>query len=190
MDSKVKSAVFLAVAALLLLVTVIANDWFIQTMPRRQTLQLPALFASGVLAALAFPKIGMGEASWRLAALILTAGSLIFWMLPRSIDSAVVDAALNRALFVNMVTVGFLCSAAMRRASLEMQTAFLGMIAAMLLATGFALRSFDILLCASFTISQQKETGFHLLGIALALFITTVIRFIRSLKRRTDHLMI
>lgn len=78
----------------------------------------------------------------------------------------------------------------MRRASLEMQTAFLGMIAAMLLAAGFALRSFDILLCASFTISQQKETGFHLLGIALALFITTVIRFIRSLKRRTDHLMI
>jgi hypothetical protein len=37
-----------------------------------------------------------------------------------------------------------------------MKILFMGMVSAMLLATGIALKAFDILLCSSFNIDQQK----------------------------------
>lgn len=188
MGSKIRAIGILAIAGVLICMTSgVANDWLSQTMPRHQVVQLPLMFASGVLLALAFPRAAIRDAAWELAAFIFVMGSLIFWMLPRSIDWAVIDAAFNRVMHANMAAAGFLCVAAMRHAPLEMRIAFLGMIAAMLLATGLALRSFDILLCSSFTVSQQHETGFWLAGIGLTLLIATAGGFIRSLRRQPKH---
>lgn len=182
MGSKIRAIGLVLVAgALIVVASGFANTWLSQTMPRHQIVQLPTLFVSGVLLSLAFPKAAIRGVPWKLAVMIPVVGSLIFWMLPRSIDLAVIDAAFNRVMHANMIVAGFLCVAAMRRAPLELRIAFMGMVSAMLLATGLALRSFDSLLCSSFTINQQHETGLHLVGIGGVLLIISVSGFIRGL---------
>lgn len=163
------------------LVSFTANAWFSLTMPRHQTLQLPIMFALGVGLAFGFSRATIKSAEWKIDALIFVMGTLIFWMLPRSVDWAAFDADFNRIMHVTMVVSGFLCVTALRGASVELRMAFLGMVAAMLLAVGFTLQTFDILLCSAFTISQQQETGLALLLIGGALLVAIVGVFIRSL---------
>lgn len=59
------------------------------------------------------------------------------------------------------------------------------MITAMLLASGITLSVFNMLLCSSFTIEQQKQTGFLLMIIAATMFVFTAIIFFRTLKNKT-----
>lgn len=61
------------------------------------------------------------------------------------------------------------------------------MLSAMMLATGITLRSFDILLCSSFNISQQKETGLYLIIIGALLFVLTFIIFFKAAGARKQQ---
>jgi hypothetical protein len=54
------------------------------------------------------------------------------------------------------------------------------MLSAMMLATGISLRAFNILLCSSFNIYEQKETGFYLIIIGFLLFVLTFITFFKA----------
>lgn len=110
--------------------------------------------------------------------------SLIFWMLPRSVDESVIHPAFNRIMHFNMLVAGFSTIAIFRNMIFEIKIFFLGMTAAMLLATGITLRVFDMLLCSSFNIDQQKETGFYLIGIAVGLFIGTLIFLFKKLSKK------
>ncbi len=56
------------------------------------------------------------------------------------------------------------------------------MLSAMVLATGIALKVFDILLCSSFDIYQQKETGLYLIIAGFVLFIITFLFFFKPEK--------
>jgi len=161
-----------------------ANEWFSRTMPRHQVLQLPLMFGLGILLEAAFPKVVIRSFPWCVAILVLVLGALIFWMLPRSIDWAALDPGFNRIMHVTMVAAGFASLAALRRAPEEMRMAFLGMISAMLLAVGFTLRTFEVLLCSAFTVEQQKETGMALVGIGATLLLITMGSFLRGLRRR------
>lgn len=184
MGFKIKTLGILLLCGLLFYgVSVEANEWFSLTMPRHQALQLPIMFALGIILTFGFPKIVIRDTAWKAATLILVMGSLIFWMLPRSVDWAVFDSGFNRVMHLTMIAAGFLCVIALRAASVEMRMTFLGMMAAMLLAVGFTLRTFNILLCSAFTINQQQETGLALLVIGAILLITIIIWFIRGLGR-------
>ena len=79
-----------------------------------------------------------------------------------------------------MFIAGTLLMPALRNILFEIKILFLGMLAAMMLATGITLRAFNVLLCSSFDIVQQKETGFYLIIIGFLLFVLTFITFFKA----------
>ncbi|MCZ2223147.1 MAG: hypothetical protein LC122_05895 [Chitinophagales bacterium] len=161
------------------------NEWFCITMPRHQLVQLPSMFFLGIILALCFPKLFINDISWSIATLIFIMASLIFWMLPHSIDYAVINNSFNRLMHINMLLDGFLLVLVFRKIFFELKILFLGMITAMLLASGITLSVFNILLCSSFTIEQQKQTGHSLIIIATAMFVFTAFIFFRTLKQQS-----
>ena len=172
--------VVLVVLLLFVLLSYPLNGWFCRTMPRHQIIQLPAMFVLGLIAGIYFSTINIKETSRGIAILIFIMASFIFWMLPHSIDKAVMIPAFNRVMHFNIIIAGFLLMPVLRNIVFEIKILFLGMLSAMVLATGIALRAFDILLCSSFDIGQQKETGLYLIIIGFALFVLTFVAFFKA----------
>ena len=172
--------VVVVVLLLFILLSYPLNGWLSSTMPRHQIIQLPAMFVLGLFTGLSFSGIVIKETSWGIAALIFIMASFVFWMLPHSIDEAVINPAINRVMHANMLVAGFLLMPALRNIVFEIKILFLGMLAAMVLATGIALRAFDILLCSSFSIDQQKDTGLYLMIIGFLLFVVTFVVFFKA----------
>ncbi len=183
MQTKLASGIVAALgAALFYIVSFPLNTWLSATMPRHQIIQLPAMVILGVLLAMPMHRLQVKDTAWGIALLIYVMASLIFWMLPHSIDYAFVETWFNRLMHVNMVTVGLFITAVMRGIRFEVKILFIGMVASMLMATGVALRSFNILLCSSYSIDQQRETGMYVILIGVAVYILTVVTFGRMLR--------
>ncbi len=159
------------------------NSWFSETMPRHQLLQLPAMLILGIVAGWQFSKRIRPGISGSISIFIVVMASLIFWMLPHSIDRSVISPAFNRLMHINIFGVGFFCIPAIRNLILELRVLFLGMIAAMFIAAGYTLTSYDTLLCSSFDIIQQQETGAKLIIIGASLFALNLFVFFRGLGR-------
>lgn len=155
------------------------NEWLDSNMVFHQIIQLPSMIALGILLAFAFPEIRIRDISWGISALIFVASSFIFWMLPHSIDDAVINNWFNRIMHLNMIICGILVVAVFREIIFEIKFYFLGMVSAMLIASGITLRVFDILLCSSFNIEQQNRTGGYLILLGSILVIFTLITFFR-----------
>ena len=156
------------------------NNWLSASMPRHQIIQLPAMFLLGLVLGANFSFLDIKGTSWKIAVLIFIMASFIFWMLPHSIDSAVINATFNRIMHLNMLIAGILLMPVLKNILFEIKILFLGMLSAMMLATGITLRAFNILLCSSFDIGQQKETGFYLIIIGFLLFVLTFITFFKA----------
>ena len=181
MFKRKKDIIFLLIIILLFFgLSVLFNEWLSATMPRHQLIQLPAIFLLGLILGSYFSSVKIKKTSWGLAALIFIMSSLIYWMLPHSIDYAVINKGFNRIMHWNMLIAGFLLRVTLRNILFEIKILFLGMLSAMILATGIALREFDILLCSSFDIYQQKETGLYLIIAGFILFIITFIFFFKA----------
>lgn len=159
------------------------NEWLSETMPRHQILQLPAMFGLGIIAGHRFSKKLTLDAPWRIATLVFIMSSLIFWMLPRSVDLSVIDTSFNRVMHINMLTAGFFVVPALRNAILEIKIIFLGMTAAMITASGGVLLVFDLLLCSAFTIEQQRQTGQLMIIIGSTLYVYAFFVFFRGLRK-------
>ena len=183
MFKRKKDITFLLIVVLLFfMLSVLFNEWLSATMPRHQLIQLPALFLLGIILGNYFFSLKMNDTSLGIAALIFIMSSLIFWMLPHSIDYAVINKPFNRIMHWNMLFAGFLLRLVLRNMLFEIKILFLGMLSAMVLATGIALKVFDILLCSSFDIYQQKETGLYLIIAGFVLFIITFLFFFKPEK--------
>ena len=85
-----------------------------------------------------------------------------------------------------MLIAGILLMPVLRNSLFEIKILFLGMLSAMMLATGITLRAFNILLCSSFDIGQQKETGFYLIIIGFLLFVLTFITFFKASGEKNE----
>lgn len=184
MFKRKKDITFLVFIGLLFfLLSVPMNDWLSATMARHQLIQLPAMFALGIILGNYFSTLNFAETSRGLAFLIFIIASLIFWMLPHSIDLAVINKSFNRIMHLNMLIAGFLCIISLRNSLFEIKILFLGMVSVMILATGISLNVFDILLCSSFNIYQQKETGFYLIIAGFMVFLITFISFFKASEK-------
>ncbi|MBS1949095.1 MAG: hypothetical protein JST47_15140 [Bacteroidetes bacterium] len=181
---KINLIAVLIVSLLFYLLSYPLNDWLSLTMPRHQLLQLPAMFLLGIILNACCPNFEVKNISYGIAGLIFIMASLIFWMLPRSVDESVIHPNFNRTMHFNMLVAGFLTIAILRNTIFEIKIVFLGMVSAMLLATGVALRVFDMLLCSSFTIDQQKETGLYFILIAVGSFTGTLLVLFKSLNHK------
>ncbi|MFA5573617.1 MAG: hypothetical protein WC994_01045 [Brumimicrobium sp.] len=162
------------------------DEWFTYTMPRHQIIQLPLMFLLGVLLAQAFHSWRVKDLGWAISGLIFIFSSIIFWMLPHSVDKAVIEPEFNKLMHVNMIISGALLVAIYRELIFEVKIFFLGMLSAKLGAAGVIMKVFNLLLCSSFDIRQQKETGNYFIFLALVIFISTIVVFFRmpSIKSR------
>lgn len=159
------------------------NDWLSRTMPRHQLIQLPLMFLIGLVLGIRFLWRKQISVSWALAVLIAIMASFIFWMIPYSVDLSVINSSFNRLMHINMLLAGLLTVISLRNSILEVKIIFLGMMATMLTASGITLINFKILLCSSFNLAQQNQTGKGLLSIGILLFIFTVVKFFRESVR-------
>ena len=187
--NKTNSLIIILLAGILFyLLSYTLNEWLDSKMVLHQLIQLPSMFVLGILLAFAFPSMRIKDISWGISALIFVTSSLIFWMLPHSIDYAVINDWFNRIMHLNMIICGLLLIAVFREILFEIRIYFLGMLSAMLIATGITLRVFKILLCSSFTIEQQKETGGYLILLGSTIVIYTLITFFRMplLSKKTE----
>lgn len=87
-------------------------------------------------------------------------------------------------MHLNMLIAGFLFVPTMRQILFEIKIIFLGMVSAMIIATGIALNSFNILLCSAFDIAQQKVTGKILLISGLIFYAVSIVIFFRGLRTK------
>jgi hypothetical protein len=174
----------LFIAALSWLVSFPLNGWLSATMMRHQLLQLPAMFFLGMLSGVRFSKYFHFDISTGIAILIFIMSSFIFWMLPHSIDMAVINAAFNRVMHVNMLVAGLFLIPVLQQTLLEIKIIFLGMMSSMLLATGITLVTYDLLLCSAFNIEQQKETGYRIIIAGVVLLATTIFIFLSSIGKK------
>lgn len=156
------------------------NDWLCETMPRHQLIQLPSMILIGLILGKIFGNKIKLELQWSISILIIAAFSVVFWMIPRSIDLAVIHADFNRLMHVDMIITGFFIQSILKNTIPEVKITFLGMISSMTIATGIALTAFNLLLCSSFTIEQQKETGKLLIIIGILLYFFTLITFFKE----------
>ncbi|MCO5249710.1 MAG: hypothetical protein M9887_12270 [Chitinophagales bacterium] len=145
-------------------------------------MQLPAMIILGLIIGWTFPKLKIKDLSWGVTLLIICMASLIFWMIPRSIDMTIVYPSFNRVMHVNMLLFGWILVAVFRCIIFEVKIVFLLMVSGMLLSSGITLRVFKIVLCSSFTMEQQRENGFYLLIIGLTIFVVTIFLFFRQLS--------
>lgn len=178
----------LIVAILFFLISFTYNEWFGMTMQRHQLMQLPAMLLMGMSFGYVYNKIYISDLSWGISALIFVMASIIFWMLPHSIDYAVITPWFNRLMHVHMLIVGFLIIITLRGMIFEVKMLFFSMLCAKLLASGITLRVFNILLCSSFTIRQQKDTGTLLIIFAISLIVFTLFRYLSFPDNKADEL--
>ncbi|HMW65575.1 MAG TPA: hypothetical protein PK695_06270 [Chitinophagaceae bacterium] len=113
--------------------------------------------------------------------------SFIFWMLPHSIDAAVIDIRFNRFMLLNMFAAGLLLYPVLKYIRFEVRILFLGMFAAMIIATGIALISFNILLCSAFNIEQQKETGAGMIKAGVLFFFLALFVFFKGIGKLSEN---
>ena len=172
---------------LFIVVSFLMNEWFCASMPRHQLLQLPAMLSLGIVSAVSFSKLSISDSAWGIAILVIIMSSLAFWMLPHSIDVAVINPWVNRVMHLNMFAAGFFLTMVLRGIIFEIKIVFFWMVSAMVLATGITLKSFDILLCSSFTIAQQNETGYYLLLVGFTFAVMTMIIFFRGLGAKKQE---
>lgn len=184
MYKKVGYIIFILTAGTIFgLVSFYFNSWFSETMQRHQLLQIPIMIMLGFATAKFFLNKKHTDIPVTLAILIFIMSSLVFWMLPHSIDYAVINPSFNRIMHINMFLAGLLVVPALKQTALEIKIVFMGMVTAMLMATGVALKVFDLLLCSSFDIFQQKQTGLILLFIGAGFFLLTIVTFFRDAGR-------
>lgn len=181
MYKQYRNLIFLLTIALLVwLVSFYWNSWLSATMMRHQVIQLPAMVLLGAATGLYFKKLRINALATQISVLIILMTSIIFWMLPLSVDLAVIYTGYNRAMHLHMFVTGLVMVGVLRATLFEVKVAFLGMLAAMTLAVGITLYSFNILLCSSFNIWQQQEAGFYLMFLSGAIFLLTYIIFFRG----------
>lgn len=182
---KARVVIYSLIIVVFYLISFQFNDWFSITMPRHQLIQLPLMLLLGIIIAFTLPKLIIKELHWGISALIFIMASLVFWMLPLSIDFTIVSESFNRLMHINMLICGVLLIAAFRGIIFELKYIFMGMVSAMLASTGLSLSVFNILLCSSFDIEQQKETGLLLIIIGVSLFVANIVFFFRALSKKS-----
>jgi cytochrome c oxidase assembly factor CtaG len=101
-------------------------------------------------------------------------GTLAFWMLPRSLDTAVTVTWVDQLMHLNMLAAGWSLAFALPRLSFHCTMAAGTYALAMALTAGVIYATAVVPVCATYSIQQQRAAGSLLLWIGAALFIVLV----------------
>lgn len=182
MDSKNLKLLIIAFACVMLSVIAFPlNEWLSKTMTRHQLIEIPVVLFLGVLTGKKVFAFNTKNNNIAVAFIIFVMASLIFWMLPKSVDLAAISPSFNKVMDIHIFVTGLMIASVLNDTIFEIKVFFLGMMAAMLMAVGVTLRVFDLLLCSSYSIQQQWETGLYMIILSVILFIYTTYVLISSI---------
>jgi len=149
-----------------------------QSMAWHMVVQMPLLMLGGwVFAQVAgLPKRGFlslpKSLSWNQFGLtggVATLVVLAYWMLPSSIDRALVVPRTDAFKVISLWSCGVLLRHCANRAPLLVQLFFVGTVLPMLVWAGLYFASTDLRLCNAYSLDSQIAAGQSLVGLAVAL---------------------
>ncbi len=140
------------------------DPWFDAALYRHIAGQFPLLILLGFFAGYFWLQdiLGSDYLSVHFSVILFFIGSLTFWMLPVSIDSAAINNTVDTLLSINLWLSGLLLGSQFKNMQPEIKMAFLFFISTMIFITGAVLIQLNLLLCGAYTISQQKILGAYL----------------------------
>jgi hypothetical protein len=136
--------------------------------------QMPILFAGGwFLMGGVMDLSKRSPRSWNqfgLTGFIAAQFIITYWMLPISIDRAVVMPQVDALKLLSLMASGALIQTSVSRSPVVLQLFFVGYIVSMLISTGVYLATTERRLCNAYSMESQLSAGYGVvaLGIALA----------------------
>ena len=143
------------------------------SMWRHMVLQFPLLMAAGALLAAALPPRARGAvARWNahgIAGLVGVAGVLAVLMVPRVLDLALRDPAIEAAKVAVLLCAGAALRLSWRAAGLVVQGFFLGNVLPMTAVVGQLYIDAPLRLCNAYLLDDQARLGQWLIALAVLL---------------------
>jgi hypothetical protein len=168
-----------------LLASPLVDSYMIGTQPRFVVLHIPAWLVLGYLAGLrlrtttAMPWNPLG-----LTGLAFCLGSLSFWMIPRSVDSAVLSPWVDQLLHANLLAAGLGLAWSVPVMPFVLRAAVGIYGASMIFSLGALYTRYSALLCGTFTLAQQRQTGRWLYLLSAPIVIALLASGLRTLARQ------
>lgn len=154
-----------------------------QGMAWHMAVQMPLLVIAGALAARprrrGHPRSDRWDA-YGLTRFMAAQAILAYWMLPVSVDRAVVLPWVDAAKVASLVGAGALLGTALARSTTVVQMFFTGVAASMLVATGMTLALSDARLCNAYSLDSQLRAGTATAAWGVALVVAWMLASTRS----------
>ena len=171
------------IALFLALITPPLDDYLDSVMSLHMLIQIPLLVVLGYVL--------KGKVKWNvesynpygLSGLILLIGTLLFWMIPHSIDMAVLLDRVDFIMHLNLVIAGFAFGQSHILMPFPLKAALAIYSLSMLITMGITYSNYESLLCATYSLEQQKELGFYILLLSPVGFVGLIIWGGYSLNR-------
>jgi len=138
-----------------------------QSMFVQMVIQLPILFISGALISETklvtqfFSTIKVIDV-YGLTSFMVAQVILVYWMLPISIDRAVVIPWVDGVKIISMIIAGICVGQALQKAPQTVQLFFIGYFTAMMIWLGLYFATTEVRLCNVYSLSSQHFTGYGL----------------------------
>jgi hypothetical protein len=144
-----------------------------QSMTWHMVVQMPMLFAGGwflMIGALDLTKRSPnGWNQFGLTGFIAAQFILTYWMLPISIDRAVVMPQVDVLKLLSLIASGALIQTSVSRSPVVVQLFFVGYIVSMLISTGVFLATTERRLCNAYSMESQLSAGYGVVAFGVAL---------------------
>ena len=166
------------------------DNYFDQRMARQMLIQIPALLILGFIAGRYTLRFIEKVNENGITGLIIFIGSFLFWMLPRSLDLTVLSSTVDTIMHVNMLIAGFALGQSYPLLGFIIRMAVALLFISMLIVISMVYTNYSTLLCAVYTVEQQKEVGYYLFrgcGALLAGWVFWTIHTIKSVEKINDN---
>ena len=142
-----------------------------QSMFVQMVIQLPILFIGGALLSETKPirrffSLINTFNIYGLTSFMVAQTILVYWMLPISIDRAVVIPWVDGVKIISMIIAGVCVGQALQKAPLAIQLFFIGYFTAMMIWLGLYFATTEVRLCNVYSLSSQHMTGYGLVVIS------------------------
>lgn len=159
-----------------------------QSMTWHMVVQMPMLFAGGwflMIGALDLTKRSPnGWNQFGLTSFIAAQFILTYWMLPISIDRAVVMPQVDVLKLLSLIVSGALIQTSVSRSPVVVQLFFVGYIVSMLMTSGVVLATTERRLCNAYSMESQLSAGYGVVALGVSLACAWAYR-INRLKPKT-----
>ena len=183
----------LGLVLLAVLALPVARHGLESSMWRHMLLQFPLwMLAGALLAAMLPPRMRSGLAPWNahgITGLVWVGVVLSVLMVPRVLDLALRDAAVEAAKCFALLLAGALLRLSWRPAGLVLQGFFLGMLLPMMVVVGQLYIDSPLRLCNAYLLDDQVRLGRWLIGLAAVFALAWLAHVGWHLVRREESML-